>query len=108
MVPRWQAIRKEATDIHSSRLTYWNEQTLYASRLDRIYVSTPGWLLLNVVVEAYVIGDVLRRHLRGPSDHIPVGVRFAAVARRPPSQSSIPAWVCQAESFAALLDLFMV
>ncbi len=50
MAARWQPLLKDCTDIHSSRLTHWLGQTHSASRLDRIYFSSPGWLFLNVSV----------------------------------------------------------
>ncbi len=33
------------TDVHAEFLEYWSEQRQAASRIDRIYVSSPGLLL---------------------------------------------------------------
>ncbi len=77
----------ELADIHCSRLTRWSAQTNAASRLDRVYATMPGWLLLNLVVKTFVVGDVLDRNLRSSSDQIPTGVRTAVACWKPAKEN---------------------
>lgn len=63
------------------------------SRIDRIYISTPGWLLLRMDVRAWADKDPLWLHARGISDHAPVFVRVAPKGRVPSASMRIPQWI---------------
>ena len=55
----WSSALAGCTDIHANFMTHWSETFCSASRLDRVYVSLPGWALVNAAVSASVIGDTL-------------------------------------------------
>ncbi len=84
---------KDFTDIHSSHLTHWSQAQLTASRLGRIYVSIPGWLLLYIHTTACAMGDPLLRSLHGSSDHVPESVTLAHKWKGNRRALSMPLWV---------------
>ncbi len=88
---RWQQLLKDCTDAHANFLTHWSEQRLSACCLDRLCVSSPGWLLLNHRTDAKILGAPLLEQLCGSSDRMPLHIVFSAMspklAPQPPTAS---------------------
>lgn len=51
------------------------------SRIDRCYVSAPGWLLLAMVLRVWAHSNPVALHRRGVSDHSPVMAHILPRAR---------------------------
>ena len=103
---QWTQTLTPFTDINSGLMTHWHEQQQPASRIDRIYVATPGWLLTCMTVSSITVGDPLAASRRGPSDHVPITLTLARSAPKPRAERPIPAWVCRSPLYAANLSAY--
>lgn len=101
-----RAVLGNMFEAHQPRPTRADPGAGLMSRIDRIYISIPGWILLRMDVRAWAEEDPLWLHLRGISDHAPVFMRIAPRRRQQHSAKRIPQWIAAtAEYQRRLLDL---
>lgn len=98
------AMMTELHQAHPTRCEMTNGLTL--SRIDRIYVSAPGWLLLALVVRVWLHVDPVTLHKRGASDHAPVLAQIMPRARPQGAQRRLPHWVTRTPEYAQRLLAF--
>ena len=80
-------------DISGNVETRFDSASGLVARLDRVYVSTPPWLLTLLSVRARVVASPVQLHSEGISDHAPAMI---TISDRPSSTTISPAihpWV---------------
>lgn len=76
------------------------------SRIDRIYISVPGWLLLAMSARAWASGDPVLLHRRGISDHVPVVAQLLPRARQARGERRLPQWLAGTDEYAMRLKAY--
>eukprot|EP00959_Pyramimonas_sp_CCMP1952_P142688 2987255-Pyramimonas_sp.AAC.1 len=73
----WESVLTNMTEVDPEIPTHYTEQSQQCTRIDKIYISTPPWMLLQWCARADVplAPEVL--YDRGISDHAPAHLRFA-------------------------------
>lgn len=59
-------------EIQQTLPTYFTPTSLTCSRIDRVFTSTPGWILTLVCASASLLARPRQLHEEGVSDHAPV------------------------------------
>ena len=60
--------------------THYYPRDHYVSRLDRIYISTPGWIIIQLNAIANTYDDPYVCYQNGVSDHVPVLAKLSSNA----------------------------
>jgi hypothetical protein len=79
--------------------TRWNSHKQILKRLDRIYLSTPTWLAINLDITAVVLTDPAALARKGGSDHAPVAVAISKTREHANSRQRIPDFVAETQEF---------
>lgn len=92
--------RAAMTEMHQAHPTMCEMANgLVLSRIDRIYVSALGWLLVALAARAWAHGDLVSLHKRCVSDHAPVIAQVMPRTRLPRSQRRLPHWVARTPEY---------
>ena len=83
--------------------TLFHKPTRSCAEIDRIFISTPSWMVPRFVTEAAVVGDPVLLDA-SISDHAPKVVSIACRAPLPPELRPIPPWVCRLPEFRLFFD----
>lgn len=76
------------------------------SRIDRVYVSIPGWLLAAMTTRVWTHSDPVALHKKGISDHSPVIAQVQPRARIARDARRLPSWVARTVEYAQGLRAF--
>ena len=88
-----QHLLLQLVDVAGTLDTRYDSANKMVSRLDRIYISVPTWLLTQFHVQSSTCSDPLTLHQRKISDHIPVVASFAAKRKTAHMERPIPPYV---------------
>ena len=95
----WQETLGRMTELQQSAPTRFSTSSLTCSRLDRIYTSTPGWILTSLSARAFLFAQPRELHERGVSDHAPVCAAQSMRRRLPRDLQPIPRDVIESIHF---------
>ena len=91
----WQGMFSELTEIHDYEPTHWCEESKTMSRLDRIALSLPSWILVQTRARCCHKKTCEQMYYEGLSDHNWLGVCFSDLAQLPFRQRPIPRYLFQ-------------
>ena len=89
----FQPILDQLIDIASDMDTRYDSSSRLCSRLDRIYVSIPTWLIVQLHLVSSVVSDPCSLHDLKISDHAPVTLGIAEKRRLSPDEKPIPRFI---------------
>lgn len=69
---RWERVLSEFTEVTDGEPTHYTAASGVSARLDRTFVSVPGWAAYGLVVRSELQGDSRGIHHRRLSDHSPI------------------------------------
>lgn len=79
--------------------THFSPVSLTCSRIDRIYTTTPGWILTSVWTSAVLSAQPRDLHESRISDHAPVSACMSLKRRLPKELQPIPKYVAESMHF---------
>jgi hypothetical protein len=104
---RWEKALQGLTELHQFEPTPvrvdGDVTHLTASRLDRVYISTPAWALMQMRATARVTIPVTRCHKEKISDHAPVRTSLSCKSLLPKHMRPIPKWLAKHPIFKQVL-----
>ena len=86
-------------ELQQTAPTHYSPSELTCSRIDRIYTTTPGWILTNVQCSAGLLAQPRELHEKGISDHAPVSSSVSIKHRQPKELQPIPRFIAESEHF---------
>lgn len=109
-VERWSTPLANITEIYQPEHTRIGDRTesngtrhYTASRLDRVYISWPPWVLMQLRATANVVLPVPKCAAMGLSDHAPVRISLSCKRMLPRSSRPIPKWLAKHPIFQSVL-----
>ncbi|CAK0825692.1 unnamed protein product, partial [Prorocentrum cordatum] len=104
----WESVLSDMTEVDPEIPTHYIEQSRQCSRIDKIYISSPPWLLLQWCARADVPLAPEDLYDRGISDHAPVHLRFAHRQQEDDGlRQSIPKYIFEHPLFGQHLDTLL-
>ena len=100
----WEDVCSNFTELAQTHDTHFCSRSSMFSRLDRIYVSLPSWMLLQMKASGRVIGNPHDLHRRKLSDHAPVAISLSLLERRKSSTKPIGDDILRYPSFVLHLN----
>jgi hypothetical protein len=95
----WQDTLDLMVEFQQTAPTHFSPPNLTCSRIDRIYTSTPGWILTSVRATAALFAEPRELHESGISDHAPVSASMTLQRRLPQELQPISRYVVESEHF---------
>ena len=92
------------TEIQQCMPTHYTACSSSLSRLDRIYVSMPPWMLVLLKARCSLLFSAKWGHEQRISDHAMVRCSLEIVPQLPPEERPIPRFVCSLPSFGSHHD----
>jgi hypothetical protein len=92
------------TEIQQPFETHYHSASATLSRLDRLYVASPPWLVLQLGLRGKLLHDPFQSHQQSLSDHVPVAFCFTYKYQLPAEQRPIPRFVSDHPRFMEALD----
>ena len=100
----WQHTLDILTEIQQPYETHFHSSSETLGRLDRFYVASPPWLILQLGLRGKLLRDPHWCHQQGLSDHGPVAIEMTIKPQLPADQRPIPRFVIDHPRFPAILD----
>ena len=100
----WMRILSKFLEIYNPSPTHYTAASATASRIDRIFLSTPSWHLSHVDPSATVTRNPRIMWREGLSDHAPVRLSLAPRSAIPKDEQPIQHHVLEHPFFAKALD----
>jgi hypothetical protein len=86
-------------ELQQTAPTHYSPSKLTCSRIDRIYTTTPGWILTNLQCSASLLEHPRELHEKGISDHGPVSTSISLKRRLPRELQPIPRFIAESDHF---------
>ena len=95
----WQEVLNLMVELQQTAPTHYSPSKFTCSRIDRIYTTTPGWILTNVQCSACLLAQPRELHEKGISDHALVSTSTSLKRRLPKELQPIPKVIVESEHF---------
>ena len=95
----WQAVLDLMVEFQQVAPTHFSPASLTCSRIDRIFTSTPGWIVTSVRTRASLCAQPRELHETGISDHAPVSASMTFRRQLPREKQPIPRHVAESAHF---------
>ena len=76
----------------------------FASRIDRIYVGLPAWVMPCLATKSVTCADPRDWNIKNISDHVPISVELRARKEMPKMEQPIPSWIAKSPEFKKAVD----
>ena len=95
----FQNVLDSMVEIQQTLPTHFTPASLTCSRIDRVFTSTPGWILTSVCASASLLAQPRELHDEGIDDHAPVAASLTLRRSLPKDQQPIPRFVIESTHF---------
>ena len=102
--PAWQRALDSYIEIKQPFDTHFHSATRTLGRIDRLYVASPTWLVLQLRLRGRLLRDPALCHQQLLSDHAPVAFKFSTRCQLPDDQRPIPKFVVDHPRFPEILS----
>ena len=102
----WDSMLAQLVEIESHDHTHYSSEGNFENAIDRIFWSVPAWAsrLMNINKSTFLPAHSM--HMRGLSDHSPIGFSVSPLSSTPPSVRRIPPFVTRHPYFKRILLQF--
>ncbi len=101
---RWQQIFNKLLEVHDDVPTHYTSSSKTLSRIDRIFISSPSWMALQLRLNISLKMDPEAVHAEEISDHTPITLPISARDRLDRDAQPIPPHVFKLPGFASWLS----